>query len=174
MWELEYLTAVGALREDVGAMVAEFLSADDPDRATALMELIESAVAPVCGGLADDAPAVVTAVVAGLPRMDPSSRPEAFYLLGQIVGSIVTVESQSAVQAGRVIEAALPMIGALVETGTEDEIGEGIDLISVASTFSRPAAERALLYLSRIAESTGGQIKARAEREIDEVRKVLS
>lgn len=174
IWELDYLIAVGALREDVAAMVAEFLSTGDPGRAAALMGLIESAVAPVSGGLADDAPAVVTAVLAGLPRMDPSSRPEAFLLLSQIVGSIETGESRSAAEAGRLIEAALPMIGTLLETGTEADIAQGVDLMSMASTLSRPAAERAVFYLSRIAATAGGQIKASAEGEMDKVRTVLS
>lgn len=174
MWELEFLTAVGVLRKDVAAMTGELLSTDDPDRAADLMGLIESAVAPVSGGLADDAPAVVRVVLAGLPRMVSASRPEALLLLSQVVGSVEGIESQVADDIGRLIEGALPMIGALVESGTETEVAQGIDLISMASTLSPSAAERAFFYLSRIAATASGQIKASAERELDEVRSALS
>ncbi|GAA4623219.1 hypothetical protein GCM10023113_07310 [Cellulomonas oligotrophica] len=174
MWELDYLTGVGALREDVAALVGELLSTDDPARAAGLTGLIESAVAPVSGGLADDTPAVVTAVVAGLPRTGAASRPEALLLLSQIVGSIEASGSQPAAEAGRLVEGALPMIGALIETGTEAEIAQGVDLMSMASTLSRPAAEQAVFHLSRIAATADGQIKASAEREIDEVRRGLA
>lgn len=174
MWEIDYLTAAGALREDVARMVAEFLSTEAPDRAVDLMRLIESLVAPVSGGLAADAPAVVAVLVAGLPQMSSVSRPEALSLLKQIVGSIESVESPAATEAGCRIDGALPMIAALIETGTEAEVAEGIDLISMCSTLSRSAAERAVFYLAQIVSSSSGQVKASAERELDEVRRTLS
>src|SRR5690606_837090 len=120
MGELDYLTVVGAPRTDVAALVGEFLLTDDPDRAAGLMGWIESAVAPVSGGLTSDVPGIVTAVVTGLPRMNSAMRPDVFLLLSQTVGSIEAVESEVAAESGRLIEGALPMIGVLVEAGTED------------------------------------------------------
>lgn len=173
MWEIEYLLSAGALRQDVAQWVEELLTTADPDRAADLMVVIESAVAPVNGGLSDDAPAVVSGLVAGLPRVGVETRPEVLLLLTQILGSVDVLDSPAAVDAGRVVEGALPMLAAVVESGSDADIAQGIDLISMCSLLSGGAAERAAFYLTRIAGGASGAVKESAERELAEVRKLL-
>ena len=171
MWELDYLRESGALRSEVAQQVEEFLTTTDVNRAVDLMFLLEAAVAPVNGGLSEDAPAVVTAVVAGLPLMSLETRAEALLLLTQIGGSVQAIAGSAGVAAGRRIEEALPLVAAVIESGADADIAQGIDLISMASTLSSSAAERAEFYLARIASTTTGAIRASAVRELDEVRR---
>jgi hypothetical protein len=174
MWESAYLVSVGLLRGEVARWLEEFISTCDAERAADLMVHLESTVAPVSGGLSDDAPAIVTTVIAGLPRMASGARVEALLLLTQILGSVEATESDVAAEVGRLLEGALPNLAALIETGSEAEIAQGIDLISMAAMQSRSAATRAVFYLSRIAETSGGLVKASAERELSEVGKALT
>lgn len=172
MWESAYLVSAGLLRSDVASWLEEFIGTDDAERAAALMAHLESCVAPVSGGLSDDAPAVVTTVVAGLPRMASDVRAEALLLLTQILGSAEATKSEVAAEVGRLMENSLPFLAALIETGSEADIAQGIDLISTTAMWSRAAAARASFYLSRIAETTTGAVRASAERELSEVRRM--
>lgn len=170
MWELDYLTSRGELRREVAAMLHRLFSAESKERAYEAMVRVEAAVAPLSGGLAEDAPAVVTAVVAGVAHMHFTARSEALLLLTQMIGSIETVDSEAAVESARRLEAALPALAAVIEVGTSATIAQGIDLISLSSSLSTEAAERARFYLTRIASSTAGPLKAGAELELTHIR----
>lgn len=106
------------------------------------MVLIESAIAPVSGGLADDVGGVVTAVIAGLPKMGAETRTEALLLLTQVVGSIEATEGPVSEHVKRLIESAFPMLAAVVEAGSENDIAQGVDFISLCASLSRACAER--------------------------------
>jgi hypothetical protein len=174
MEEIDHLATGGSARKDLAAKVAELLSTDEPDRAADLVVMIESVVAPVSGGLAIDAPAVVAAVTAGISQMSAATRPEALLLLTQVVGSTDTVDSPAGAEVRRRVEASLPMLIALIERGTEAEVAQGIDLVSLGSALSRDAADRAKIFLARIAASSDGPIRASAERELAEVNQATS
>jgi hypothetical protein len=169
MWELDYLTSRGELRPEVAVMLTELLAAESQESAYHAMERVEAAVAPLSGRLAEDAPAVVTAVVAGILHMHPAARSEALLLLSGICGSVRTVDSRAAVESGRRLEAALPALAAVIEEGTSADIAQGIDLLSLSSSLSVEAADRARFYLTRIASSTTGAVKASAELELTQI-----
>ncbi|OIJ27008.1 hypothetical protein [Nocardioides luteus] len=174
MWEIDYLVATGRLRVEVSRLLDEFLATGDPDRAADLMVLIESAVAPVSGGLADDAGGVASAVVAGLPRMPADTRAEALLLLTQIVGSIEATEGLASDEARRLIESMFPMLAAMVEVGSDGDLAQGVDLISLCSSLSPACGERAAYYLGRIVERATGTLRESAERELAEVSRMIT
>ncbi len=173
MWELEYLTATGRLHPELAEHVGEFPTTGDPAQAYLLMCQIEAEVAPVSGGLSAEAGAVASAVLAGLPHMATATRHEALHLLSQIIGSVVAVGGGAAVEVARTIVAALPIFGAIIEAGSDSEVSEGIDLLAACTWVNEASdAERAVFYLSCIASSHSGAIKASAELELDEARKL--
>lgn len=174
MWEAAYLVSGGLLRIEIARWIEDFIGTSDVEHAADLMVQLESGVAPVSGGLSDDAPAVVTILVAGLPRMAPAARVDALLLLTQILGSVEAAESDAAVEVGRLMESSLPVLAAFIETGSEADIAQGIDLIAMTAMRSRVAAARASFYLSRIAETSAGAVRASAERERSEVAKALA
>lgn len=149
MWEIDYLVATGRLRVDVSRLLDEFLATGHPARAADLMVLIESAVAPVSGGLADDVGGVVSAVIAGLPRMAADTRAEALLLLTQIVGSIEATEGPASDEARRLVESMFPMLAAMVEVGSDADLAQGVDLISLCSSLSSACGERPAYYSGR-------------------------
>jgi hypothetical protein len=177
MWETDYLVAKGALRPDLGRRLKALLGAEDQNQAWDIVYGIECLVAPDTGGLSDDATGVVTALVAGLPRMSAVARGEALQLLFRIVGSLGddgVRETPSAQAAARRLEGVLPVLAAMIETGSDVEVGEGIDCLSMYAYLSQAAAERVEFYLSQLATTSIGTLKDHAEMELAEVRKVLS
>ncbi len=174
MWEVDYLLTVGRLRPESAQRVLSLVETSDTGTAWAEMVAIESAVAPVSGGLADDAPAVVSVVIAGLPLMDPATRVDALLLLTQVLGSAEASGGEAAAEVGRLIEAALPTLARVIESGSEADLAQGVDLISMAALQSRASAERAAHYLASIAQTASGPVRESAERELAEVGRLLT
>ncbi|MDE9364845.1 hypothetical protein PZ938_04445 [Luteipulveratus sp. YIM 133132] len=172
-WELDFLEAAGRIRHDVATQVDALIRSTDAERATELVILIESSVAPVSGGLADDAGSVATAVVAGLAQMHLQAKPEALLLLTQILGSSLGEDGIASVEVREVMEASLPVLAAAVESGSGDDMAQGVDLISLSAHTSEASAQRAAFYLSRLSHAPDDQISASAEREMGEVRGLM-
>lgn len=169
MWEVEFQATGGQLGPELAAQVQELLMTDDPDRADDLMVLIEAAVAPVSGGLSVDVVAVLTCVVAGLPWMRTETRPGALLLLTQIAGSAELDDKAAAASARSVLAAALPLFGKIAEIGSDDEVAQSIDLISMCSSLSEESTRRAVYFLERIVADAEGATKASAQLELDEI-----
>lgn len=172
MWEIEFLVRNDRLSADSAEYLESLVSADSGDVAYALAILIESRVAPVSGGLAQEVVPVIEVLITGLAQMVPEVRAQALFLLAQIAGSVDNYKGFS-VAAETALCGALPLVAGIAEVGSPDEIAECIDLVSICSYFNFDAAKRGFFYLSKIDSLAEGAIKESAKREMIEIAKFL-
>lgn len=168
-WEVDLLAGTGELRNGVAGRLGALLAARSGGHARVLVrQLLTDLV--LASGPSADAPAAVTAVVASLPHIDREARPSALLLLTQIDRSAAGSDGPFGTECRRRIAEALPLIAATLAVADDAERAPGIELLAGAASSGPSAHDRVAYYLARLADATGGDVKERAARALDELR----
>lgn len=170
MWEIDYLTASGRLDANTAELLEELAAAPNSTRASDLALLLESRVAPVSGGLANHAADVLRVVFSALPWMTAEAREHGLTLVTHVAGTAAITPGGASDEVGEVVSAALPLVAEIAARGTDSEVGQCIDLLSLAAAFGEVQRDRIEAYLRTIATSADDpEIQRSAQQEIEEI-----